>query len=80
MTTHLSPWKLHCSEIYWRLHWFEMDKILSQRHSFSNISKIVGFPDPDPSRDEWEVSLPRFQGEEWEEPVEHLLDFHDFIH
>jgi hypothetical protein len=33
-----------------------------------------------PSRDEWEVSLPKFQGEEWKEPTEHLLDFHDFIH
>jgi hypothetical protein len=24
-------------------------------------------------------SLPRFRGEEWEVPAEHLLDFHDFI-
>jgi hypothetical protein len=33
-----------------------------------------------PSRDEWESSLPKFRGEEWEVPAEHLLDFHDFIH
>jgi hypothetical protein len=33
-----------------------------------------------PSRDEWERNLPRFRGEEWEVPAEHLLDFHDFIH
>jgi hypothetical protein len=33
-----------------------------------------------PSRDKWESSLPKFQGEEWEEPTEHLLYFHDFIH
>jgi hypothetical protein len=32
------------------------------------------------SIDEWESSLPKFQGEEWEEQAEHLLDFHDFIH
>jgi hypothetical protein len=25
-------------------------------------------------------SLPRFRGEEWEVPAEHLLDFHDYIH
>jgi hypothetical protein len=24
--------------------------------------------------------IPRFRGEEWEVPAEHLLDFHDFIH
>jgi hypothetical protein len=57
-----------------------MDKILAQRYAFYNFSKIVGFPNPVPCRDEWESSLPKFQGEEWEEPVEHLLDFHDFIH
>jgi hypothetical protein len=33
-----------------------------------------------PSRDEWENSLPRFRGEEWEVPAEHFLDFHDYMH
>jgi hypothetical protein len=33
-----------------------------------------------PRRDEWECNLPRFRGEEWKVPAEHLLDFHDFIH
>lgn len=33
-----------------------------------------------PTRDEWENSLPRFRGEEWEVPAEHLLDFHDCMH
>jgi hypothetical protein len=47
---------------------------------FCDFSKIVGFPNPVPSRDEWERSIPRFRGEEWEVPAEHLLDFHDFIH
>ena len=28
---------------------------------------------------EWEHSIPRFRGEKWEVPAEHLLDFHDFI-
>ena len=57
-----------------------MDKILAERYAFCDFSKIVGFPNPVPSRDEWENSLPRFRGEEWEVPAEHLLDFHDFIH
>jgi len=57
-----------------------MDKILSQRYAFCDFSNIVGFSNLVPSRDEWESSLPKFQGKEWEEPAEHLLDFHDFIH
>jgi hypothetical protein len=57
-----------------------MDNILSQRLAFCDFSKIVGFPNPLPSRDELEISLPKFQGEEWEVPAEHLLNFHVFIH
>jgi hypothetical protein len=57
-----------------------MNKILSKRYAFCDFSKIVGFPNPVPSRDEWENSLPRFRGEEWEVPAEHLLDFHDYMH
>jgi hypothetical protein len=57
-----------------------MNKILAKRYSFCDFSSIVGFPNPVPSRDEWENSIPRFRGEEWEVPAEHLLDFHDFIH
>jgi hypothetical protein len=56
-----------------------MDKILSHRYAFCDFSKIVGFPNLEPSRDEWESSLPKFQGEEWEVPAENLLEFHDFI-
>jgi hypothetical protein len=57
-----------------------MNKILAKRYAFCDFSKIVGFPNPVPSRDEWECSLPKFRGEEWEVPAEHLLDFHEFIH
>jgi hypothetical protein len=57
-----------------------MDKILAQRFSFCDFSKIVGSPNPLPSREEWECSLPKFQGKEGEVPAEHLLLFHDFIH
>jgi len=57
-----------------------MNKILAKRYSFCDFSKIVGFPNLVPSRDEWENSIPRLWGEEWEVLAEHLLDFHVFIH
>jgi hypothetical protein len=56
-----------------------MNQILAKRYAFCDFSSIVGFPNQVPSRDEWENSLPRFHGEEWEVPAEHLLDFHEFI-
>jgi hypothetical protein len=57
-----------------------MNQIFAKRYAFCDFSKIVGFPNPVPSRDEWENSLPIFRGEEWEVPAEHLLDFHDYMH
>ena len=57
-----------------------MNKILAKKYAFCDFSSIAGFPNPIPTRDEWENSLPRFQGEEWEVPAEHLLDFHDYMH
>jgi hypothetical protein len=57
-----------------------MNQILAKRYAFCDFSSIAGFPNQVPTRDEWESSLPRFQGEEWEVPAEHLLDFHDYMH
>ena len=57
-----------------------MNQILAKKYAFCDFSKIVGFPNPMPSRDEWERSIPIFQGEYWEVSGEHLLDFHDCIH
>jgi hypothetical protein len=56
-----------------------MNQILAKRYAFCNFSSISGYPHPVPTRDEWERSIPRFHGEKWEVPAEHLLDFHDFI-
>jgi hypothetical protein len=56
-----------------------MDKILAQRYAFYDFSKIVSFPNPMPSRDEWEGCLPRFRGENWEVPAEFLLYFHEYL-
>jgi hypothetical protein len=57
-----------------------MEKILAQRYAFCDFSKIVCFPNPLPDWIDWERSLPNFRGKKWEVPVEHLLDFHEFIH
>jgi hypothetical protein len=56
-----------------------MDKILAQMYDFCGFAKIVGFPNPVPSRDELEGFLPIFRGEYWEVLDEHLLHFHDFM-
>jgi hypothetical protein len=56
-----------------------MNRILAKRYAFCDFSSISGYPHPVPTRDEWERSIPRFRGEKWEVPAEHLLDFHDFI-
>jgi hypothetical protein len=57
-----------------------MNQIFAKRYAFCDFSKIVGFPNPVPTKDEWENSLPKFRGEDWEVPAEHLLDFHDYMH
>jgi hypothetical protein len=44
-----------------------------------DFSNVPGFPNPMPERDEWESCLPRFRGNDWEVPVEHLLDFHEYM-
>ena len=57
-----------------------MNQILAKKYVLCDFSKIVGFPNPVPSRDECERIIPIFQGEYWEVPAEHLLYFHDCIH
>jgi hypothetical protein len=57
-----------------------MEKILAQRFAFCDFSQIVGFPNALPDRDQWEDFLPEFHATSWEEPAEHLLDFHEAIH
>jgi hypothetical protein len=57
-----------------------MEKIMAQRLAFCDFSQIVGFPNALPDRDQWEDFLPEFHATSWEEPAEHLLDFHEAIH
>ena len=54
-----------------------MEEILTKIYSSCNFSKIDGFPNPLLDRSEWEFSLPRFSGHDWEVPAEFLWDFHD---
>jgi len=57
-----------------------MDVILARRYACFYFSNVLYFPNPMLDRDEWEHSLPRFRGEDWEVPSDHLLDFHECIH
>lgn len=57
-----------------------MEAILAERYTFYIFSKVNGFPNPMPNRNEWEVSLPQFSSHDWEMPAEFLWDFHDWIH
>ena len=56
-----------------------MEAILAKRYAFCNFSKIDGFPNIMPVIDEWEFSLPKFSGNDWDEPAEFLVDFHNQI-
>jgi hypothetical protein len=57
-----------------------MDAIITRRYAFCDFFHVYGFLSPMPGRDEWESCLPRFKGEDWEVPTEHLLDFHECMH
>ena len=50
-----------------------MDNILTQRYEFCDFSNVSRLPNPVPDRDQWEGFLPRFRGEDWEVPAEHLI-------
>jgi hypothetical protein len=57
-----------------------MDAIIAVRYVSFDFSNIPGFPNLVPDREEWENSLLKFKGEDWEVPAEHLLDFHECMH
>ena len=63
-----------------------MEAIVAARYAFYDFSNIVIFPHPVLSITEWGDYLPRFIGNKYEHPCEHLLNFHkcmiehDFFH
>jgi len=54
-----------------------MEAILARRYAFCDFSHIVGFPNLVPDREMWEYCLPRFCGNGFDHPAEHLFDFHE---
>ena len=63
-----------------------MEAIVATRYGFYDFSIIACFPHPVLSITEWSDYLPRFRGNKYEHPREHLLNFHkcmlehDFVH
>ena len=53
-----------------------MEAIVATRYAFCDFSNIAGFPHPVLSITEWHEYLPRFRGNKYEHPHEHLLNFH----
>ena len=63
-----------------------MESIVAARYAYIDFSNISIFPRPVRSITEWGDYLPRFRGNKYEHPREHLLNFHkcilehDFVH
>jgi len=57
-----------------------MESILARRYAFCDFSHIAGFPNLVPDRGMWEYCLPRFSGNDFDHPAEHLFDFHECMH
>jgi hypothetical protein len=57
-----------------------MEAILAQRFSPSNFSFVPGFPNVVPTIDEWGYVFLKFREHRDDNPTEHLLVFHEFMH
>jgi hypothetical protein len=57
-----------------------MEAILDRRFSPLNLFFVLSFPNVVPTIDEWGDFLPRFREHRDENPVEHLLEFHELMH
>ena len=53
---------------------------MDARYEFCDFSKIYGFPNIVHDKEVWEHCLPRFRGKYYDNPGEHLLDFHECMH
>jgi hypothetical protein len=63
-----------------RSHIFRWKSIFTQRFSPFNFSVVPGFPNVVPTMDECGDFLPTFGEHRDENPVEHLLEFHELMH
>jgi hypothetical protein len=57
-----------------------MEVILAQRFAPFNLSVVPSFPNVVPTMDEWGDFLPTFGEHRDENPIEHLLEFHELMH
>jgi hypothetical protein len=57
-----------------------MEAILSQRFAPLNFSFVPDFPNVVPTMDEWGDFLRIFREQRDDNPVEHLLEFHELMH
>ena len=57
-----------------------MEAILAQRFAPFNFSVVPSFPNIVPTIDEWGDYFPRFRENKYDNPTNHLLEFHEFMH
>jgi hypothetical protein len=57
-----------------------MEAILARRFAPFNFLVVPGYPNPVPHIDEWQGRLPKFKEGIDDNPVEHLLEFHELMH
>jgi hypothetical protein len=56
-----------------------MEAILARRFAPFDFSGIPGFPNVVPTMHEWGDYLLRFRGDDHDHPVQHLIDFHQYM-
>jgi hypothetical protein len=76
-----SPWSLHCSEyvgdsIGDEKDQMDMKDILARRFAPLKFSAIDGYSHIVPQIDEWKDLVPRFYEGDYDNPFEHVHEFH----
>ena len=56
-----------------------MESILARRFSPFDFSIVPGFPNDVPTIYEWVDHLPRFKGDYYDHPAQHLIEFHQYM-
>ena len=56
-----------------------MEAIVSARFAPLNFSVVPDFLNNVPTMDEWGDFLPRFRGDDHDHPVQHLIEFHQYM-
>jgi len=56
-----------------------MESILARRFAPFNFSDVPGFPNPVPTMDVWVDGLPQFRERKEDNPLDHLIRFHQYM-